>query len=69
VRRHLVAREAVAAKRYKLVFGRAGAFTRPDPGHHLLTVFLVGNPDHLDVADCRVGVQQFLDLPRIDEAC
>jgi hypothetical protein len=36
------------------------------PGHQLLAVLLVGHADHLHVDDVGVGVEELLDLARVD---
>lgn len=37
-----------------------------DPRADLFTVFLIGHADHLDVVDVGMGVQELLDLARVD---
>ena len=43
-----------------------GAGAHPHPGHQLLAVALVGHADHLHVLDVGVGVEELLDLARVD---
>ena len=45
---------------------RVGAVAELDPGAQLLAVLLVGDADHLHVLDVGVGVEELLDLARVD---
>ena len=66
VARDLVVGDAAAAELPQRVGVDVGARSQPDPRHQLLAVAVVGHADHLDVLDVGVGVEELLDLPRVD---
>src|SRR5699024_11186724 len=45
---------------------RLGAFAHSDPGADLLAVLHIRYADHLDVGDVGVGVEELLDLARVN---
>ena len=49
-----------------LVLGQALALAQDDPGAQLLAEALVGDADHLHVEHLGVGVEELLDLARVD---
>ena len=67
VARDLVVRELAGGELPDRVgVERLGAGLHLDPGAELLAVLLVGDADHLDVLDVGVGVEELLDLARVD---
>ncbi len=64
---HLVVGQLVLAVGAQLLQGeRIGRVARDDAGEDLLAVALVRYADDLDVRDLRVGVEELLDLARVD---
>src|SRR6516225_1472507 len=67
VARDLVTRELSGGELPHLLGGEwLSPWTDLDPGTQLLAVFDVGHADDLGVEDVGVGVEELLDLPRVD---
>src|SRR5580700_5079501 len=66
VARDLVPRDLALAEVADLVLGQGGVGARDHPRHQLLAVALVGHADYLDVGDVWMGVEELLDLARVD---
>ena len=49
-----------------LLLGRAGPLRQHHPGHQLFPVFFIGDPDHIDIGNLRMVVEELLDLAGID---
>ena len=58
----LVGGQAGAAVGRQLVLRRGAVGGRPDKRRDLLAPVVVGHPDDYYLRDCRVGVQELLDL-------
>jgi hypothetical protein len=66
VARDLVVRELAGREGRTPARDGLGAGLHPDPGAELLAVLRVGHPDDLSVEDVGVGVEELLDLARVD---
>ena len=66
VPRHLVMGDLALAEVANIVGAGLVALLHADPGADLFAKFLVRDADHLHVGHGRAGVQEFLDLTRID---
>ncbi len=59
-------RDPVFAEFTDLLFRRAFSISDLNECSHFLSVFFVGNADHLDILNRWVGIEEFFDLPGID---
>src|SRR5438067_1535733 len=66
VARDLVRGDFAPAEGHQVVIRDPGTLARLHPGHDFFAVALAGHADDLDIAHVGVGVQEFLDLARID---
>src|SRR3984893_15327833 len=55
--------DLAATERANVVSADGGPRLEDDPGTELLTKSLVGESHHLDIADRRMPIKEFLDLP------
>src|SRR3954470_10220187 len=63
---NLVGRDLSVAELSELLGCRADAVPQADPRAHLFAVLLMRHPDHLDVADLGMRVEELFDLTRGD---
>src|SRR4051812_19479857 len=62
----LVGQLAEAERPQTLAVQGLGALPQPEPDHELLAVLLVGDTDDLGIDDVGMGVEELLDLARVD---